>query len=233
MLSLTKATVVSAGLGEDASFDVELAARFGCRVIVVDPTPRAIAHFRNLEARVGEPSLEPYSANGRQSVRPYNLTSILPGQMQLERRAVAGTSGAVRFYAPRDPSDVSYSIVNFQNNYASDTEWIEVQAVSIADLLEGVGIAAPELLKLDIEGAEIEALPAMLFQGIRPRQILVEYDELNWPSRRSRRNFDQVHGALTSCGYVVTAFDRRSCVSYLRLLGASNDSTALGLESDL
>jgi FkbM family methyltransferase len=197
---------------------------------MVDPTPRAVAHFEDLEARIGEPSREPYSTTGRQSVRAYDLTSIALGQLQLDGRALTGSSGTVRFYAPRNPCDVSYSIVNFQNDYATDTKWIGVPAVSVADLLEEAGIPDLELLKLDIEGAEIEVLPAMLSVGIRPRQILVEYDELNWPSGRSRRNFDRVHGALISGGYVVTAFDRRSCVSYLYATQTRTDASTLGPE---
>lgn len=213
--SLSHAVVVSAGVGEDVTFDVELATRFGCRVVLVDPTPRAVQHFRDLESRIGQTAREPYSPDGCQSVDAYDLSSITPGQLQLEGRALTGTSGTVRFYAPKNPADVSYSIVNFQNDYATDTECINVPAVSVSDLLENIGVSNIELLKLDIEGAEIEAIPSMLDQGIRPRQILVEYDELNWPSQRSKRNFDRVHAKLMAADYVVTAFDRRSCVSYV------------------
>jgi hypothetical protein len=35
---LERATILSCGLGEDASFDVEFAAAFNARVIIVDPT---------------------------------------------------------------------------------------------------------------------------------------------------------------------------------------------------
>lgn len=220
--SLPHAVVVSAGAGEDVTFDVELATQFGCRVILVDPTPRAVQHFRDLERRIGEAARVPYSPGGCQNVDAYDLSSIAPGQLQLDGRALTGTSGTVRFYAPKDPADVSYSIVNFQNDYATDTEWIDVPSVSVKDLLETLGVADVELLKLDIEGAEIEVIPAILDHGVRPRQILVEYDELNWPSPRSKRNFDRVHAQLVNVGYVVTAFDRRSCVSYLDSVAAAH-----------
>ena len=35
-----------AGVGEDISFDLELAKRFKCQVFAFDPTPRAIEHIR-------------------------------------------------------------------------------------------------------------------------------------------------------------------------------------------
>jgi FkbM family methyltransferase len=212
--SLHNAVVVSAGVGEDATFDVELASRFGCRVTLVDPTPRAIEHVRALKSRIGQPSLGPYLPNGCQYVEAYDLSAIAANQLQLDSRALTAATGTVRFFAPKNPTDVSYSILNFQNDYSADTQWIDVPAVSVVDLLEGLGIDQLELLKLDIEGAEIEVIPAMLARGFRPRQLLVEYDELNWPSRRSRSNFDLVHRAVMEANYVVTWFDRRSCVSY-------------------
>jgi|GEM_PF-5305834 len=45
-VSLHEATIISTRLGEDASFDVEFARIYGARVIVVEPPPRSIVHFR-------------------------------------------------------------------------------------------------------------------------------------------------------------------------------------------
>ena len=39
--NLLGGNVISAGVGEDVSFDVELIEKFSCRVFLVDPTPRA------------------------------------------------------------------------------------------------------------------------------------------------------------------------------------------------
>jgi hypothetical protein len=46
---LYDSTIISAGLGEDASFDVEFAQKYNSRVIIVDPTPRAIQHFEEIK----------------------------------------------------------------------------------------------------------------------------------------------------------------------------------------
>jgi|GEM_PF-3769805 len=35
------------GAGEDVSFDADVARQYGCRVHIVDPTPRAVEHVRN------------------------------------------------------------------------------------------------------------------------------------------------------------------------------------------
>ncbi len=36
--------IVSAGVGDDITFDLALIQRFGCRILAFDPTPKAVAH---------------------------------------------------------------------------------------------------------------------------------------------------------------------------------------------
>ena len=76
------------GAGEDITFDLGLADRFGCRVWTIDPTPRAATWFE------GRPTP--------------NVVSFVP-------IGLTGTSGVKRFYAPADPSHVSHSINNLQH----------------------------------------------------------------------------------------------------------------------
>lgn len=214
LAELHGATILSCGLGEDASFDVEFAATHGAKVVIVDPTPRAIDHFRAIEARLGLPAVTAYATDGRIAPDSYSLENVLPGQLTLVEAALAGQSGVVRFYAPPDPNHVSHSIVNFQNDYSTDTPFIEVQAVTIEDLLPLLG-GEPPLVKMDIEGAEIEVIPHLLEAGLRPTQLLVEFDELNQPSRKSRDRFERVHSRLLEAGYRVAFHDGRSNFLYV------------------
>ena len=55
--SLKGATILSCGLGEDASFDVKIAKFYQARVVIVDPTPRAIEHFNAVMSRMGQPKI--------------------------------------------------------------------------------------------------------------------------------------------------------------------------------
>lgn len=206
---LPGATILSCGLGEDASFDVEFAARYGATVIIVDPTPRAVAHFRAIESRIGMPALRPYTDDGGLSPESYPLEGLHAAQLVLVEAALAREAGTVRFFAPPNPEHVSHSIVNFQNRYSSDTPYIEVRAVSIDDLVALTGANIP-LVKMDIEGAEIEVIPHLLDVGLRPTQLLVEFDELNFPSKRSRERFRSVHGRLIDAGYEIAFHDGRS-----------------------
>lgn len=73
---LPGSTIISCGLGEDASFDVEFAARYNARVLLVDPTPRAVAHYRMIEVRLGEGRTTTYSPDGRLAPESYDLSRL-------------------------------------------------------------------------------------------------------------------------------------------------------------
>ena len=198
---LSNSTIVSCGLGEDASFDIEFASRYGARVLVVDPTPRAILHFKGIESRIGKKQARPYTSSGAQPVEAYDLSNISQGQLLLCEKALWNQNTRLQFFAPTDPSHVSHSILNFQNNYSTKTAHIEVEAITIDRLLADFNIESLQLLKLDIEGAEVEVLTDMISKGIYPSQVLVEYDELSAPSKKSRQRIESAHYALIKGGY--------------------------------
>lgn len=137
----------SAGVGEDVSFDLELIRRFGCHVFAFDPTPRAVAFAERVatrEPRFAFMAIGLWSRDGRQT-----------------------------FYAPRDPSHVSYSIDNLQRT----TRTIVAPVRTVRSLMEELGHDHLDLLKLDIEGAEFEVLDSVLDDGIRPKVLCVEIDQ--------------------------------------------------------
>ena len=199
-------TIISCGLGEDASFDVEFATRYGAQVVIVDPTPTAVEHFNAITARLGTPAEIPYRPGGRQDPASYDLSRIQPGQLRLVERAVWTEETRLKFYLPPDSrTQVSHSLINYQNNYSTETPSIEVETTTLPELLEMTGDVP--LLKLDIEGAEVPVILDMLLRGIHPPQLLVEFDELNIPSKVGRKNFDKTTAALVRSGYRMAQFD--------------------------
>lgn len=140
--------VISAGVGEDTTFDEELIAR-GCEVWAVDPTPRAQQHVAE--------RLRGGSLTERFHFLPVGLWH---------------RDETLRFYAPADPSHVSHSILNVQRT----TTWFEAECWSLSRLLEHAGMESPDVVKLDIEGAEIEVLRTVIEGTARPRVICVELD---------------------------------------------------------
>lgn len=195
--------IVSAGLGEDASFDVEFAQRYDATVIIVDPTPRAIAHFDEITSQLGTAKSEPYTGGGKQPIAAYELSKIEQNQLQLIEQALYDEETETRFYKPEVDSHVSHSITNWQHDYAEDTDYITVRTTTLRSLLEQRDVATEDipLVKLDIEGAEIAVLQDMMEQGIYPRQILVEFDELHNPSATAIQRVDRTHTRLRRYGY--------------------------------
>ncbi|MER8578398.1 FkbM family methyltransferase [Mesorhizobium sp. M0965] len=193
-------TVISCGLGEDASFDVEFAAKYGAKVIILDPTPRAIAHYQAIVDRMARGELVPTTGEPWHPGR-YDLTNIKPSQLLLIPKALWVEETSLKFFAPSDPKHVSHSIIDFQNNYQMTGTHIQVSTVTVEMICRDYSLTTLPLLKLDIEGAEVDVLKHMVLGKVRPSQILVEFDELTHPSKRSNTRFFQAHEALLNAGY--------------------------------
>jgi FkbM family methyltransferase len=170
--------ILSLGLGEEMSFDLDLVRKYNREIYIFDPTPRAINHYQNVMKMIDNDVIYDEKYN-------YNLKNLSSKNFNLIKKAAWNKTGKVKFYSPKNIEHVSHSIVNFQNNYSNDTDFIEVDTVDFRELLQlcknkDKNIA---LLKMDIEGAEIEVLEHMISLKIFPKQIALEYDELNFPTK--------------------------------------------------
>jgi FkbM family methyltransferase len=216
--NLEGSTIISAGLGEDASFDVEFAKKYRAKVVIVDPTPRAIQYFEQISARIGRTNLRGYNAGGAQPAEAYDLSDLGNESLVLVDKALWNKNTKLRFFEPTNPRHVSHSIVNYQQGYSDSTSSIEVEAVTLSYLLAELNLDPNSipLIKLDIEGAEIEVLSQCLVQGIKPNQILVEFDELNVPSRRGFDRVTRTHDLLNLHGYKMVRTDGATNFLYVR-----------------
>lgn len=215
---LNGCTIISAGLGEDASFDIEFASKYNAKVIIVDPTPRAISHFKKISESLGNPSKQKYSLGGCQPIGAYNLSSVNENNFLLVTKALWNENTHLKFFEPTNPNHVSHSIVNYQNNYSENTKSIEVEAVTLDSLLADLNLVASDipLMKFDIEGAEIEVIKRCIEVGIMPRQILVEFDELNVPSPKGFARVTEIDKLLRNNGYKLLKTDGQADFLYLK-----------------
>jgi FkbM family methyltransferase len=147
-----KSVCYCVGAGEDISFDSGLVDRLGCQVHVFDPTPRAIAHVHK--------RLQSSDAAGWRDRLLFHAIGVYNENRDL------------RFYAPRNPSDVSHSIENLQRT----EDYFVAECRTLRTIMDELGHDAIDLLKLDIEGAEHRVLRQMVSDGIRPRLLCVEFD---------------------------------------------------------
>lgn len=205
--TLHGSVVISCGLGEDASFDAEMANSYGAKVVVVDPTPRAVVHFHEMVARVGKGAECGYVDGGKQPAQAYNLANVADGQIQLVDKALWINEQPVRFFKPDVDEHVSHSI-KFDNG--SDEHYIIVPTVTLASLMAGLAADKISMVKMDIEGAETEILNSIEDWGMWPDQILVEFDVLREPGPDSKNDVEAVDRKLRARGYTCASAEGRN-----------------------
>jgi FkbM family methyltransferase len=123
----------------------EALLELGCEVVAVDPTPRAVEHIAPL-------------------LRSWPRLRFAPYALWME-------DTEVDFFAPSNPADVSFSITNRQ----STADKITVPARTLDAIRAEMGHGTVDLLKVDIEGAEYDVMPALDLQALGVRVLCVEY----------------------------------------------------------
>ncbi len=216
--NLRNCTIISAGLGEDASFDIEFATKYNAKVIIVDPTPRAIKHYYEIINSLGNSSGTKYVEGGKQPVNSYDLSNVSKDNLVLVKKALWNKSERLKFFSPSNPEHVSYSIINYQNKYKQNTSFIEVDSITIENLLSEMKLNINDipLIKLDIEGAAIEFLIDCFNKGFRPSQILVEFDELHVFSKRGYKRVTKINQVLVNNNYQLLKTDGQANFLYFK-----------------
>lgn len=196
--SLRGGLAVLCGAGEDISFDLELQRNYDCATLIVDPTPRAIAHVQDILA-AGNQGLatKAFVINGVEL--NYDLLNINFKKMELVPYGIWNETTTLKFFAPKDPNHVSYSITNLQRTEKA----IEMNVKT----LDKIAQSPISILKLNIEGAEIEVLNWLSESEMRPKQILAVFDELHTPNRHSSERIRYAVRRLQDVGYCIVHYD--------------------------
>lgn len=136
--------VYSAGIGHCIAFEKEVAERTGARVYAFDPTEQA---------------------------KNYLAKQVLPSNLLFMQAALSDVDGTYEFSAIRDGSEdyLPGSLLNIGKE--ADCS---VETVSVQKFMQINGHTRIDLLKLDIEGAELLVIQSLLKHKIFPQQIVLE-----------------------------------------------------------
>lgn len=169
-----KSIVYLAGAGEDLSFDVGIATKFGCKVFIFDPTPRAKLHFDQLNQSVASGEKMPI---GTKDTGFYNIKKGQLGLLNFLEIGLWDKKDKLKFYSPKNPEHVSHSIVNLQKQRS----YFVAEVDRLSSIMKQLGHKHLDLLKIDIEGAEYKVLESIIADNIIIKVLCVEFDEGHTP----------------------------------------------------
>lgn len=172
--NLDKNSVIySAGVGEDISFDVKLQTKYGCNIILIDPTKRAIKHFDECKQYFISNKTFKFTGN----IQPDYYDSLINDTPDFEKinyveLGLWDKKDTLKFYKQINNHNVSKTLISgmFGN------EFDIIKADTLKNIMQNFNHTNIDLLKLDIEGAEIKVLNNMLDDNIYPKYLCIEFD---------------------------------------------------------
>jgi FkbM family methyltransferase len=171
-----QSVVYSFGVGDNIAWDLAMIERFGVAVHAFDPTPQSIAWI------------------GRQK---------LPPQFRFYDVGISSFDGTLDFYPPRKAGGMHYSQES-RHRFGHPPEPVPGKVNRLVTIMRQLEHQRIDVLKLDVEGSEFDALPDLLSSGVSIGQLLVEI-HYHFPSRSLAAGLDLIHqikSAGMECFYV-------------------------------
>lgn len=210
------AHVISCGLGEDATFDIESINKFNCKVIAVDPTPRAKNHYEQICSKSCVPkTLDYFENSGKQKIDSYDLKKINKDNFILIYKAITDKNNSkIKLYFPKNKNFVSSS-VEIDKNYSKD--FFVAETINIKTILQNHKIEHIDILKLDIEGGEFKVLNDIIKNKIYPDQLLVEFKNIKSVNFFKLFKIFWINKKLLKKGYQIVFINKKGDYTYLKI----------------
>jgi FkbM family methyltransferase len=190
--------VYSIGVGEDISFDLLLWIKTKCNIVLIDPTIRAVKYFQEIQL---------YFADDEQYKKKFEKTylkeiNFKPDFLKFKylEKAIWNKRDKLKFYKQSNPEYVSQSLIE---NMFTD-EYYEVDTITLNEVMSSLNHNRIDLLKMDIEGAEVAVLENMLDNKIYPTYLLVEFD-LKLKNKDLNGSTEKIIKKLMEVGYKIIA----------------------------
>jgi FkbM family methyltransferase len=163
--------VVSAGVGEDISFDILVQNLYKCEILLIDPTPRAIQHLAEVKSYYEKKTA--FLGNIQPDYLPI-LDAVKPDVDKLHLLPIGlwNKKDVLKFYKQSNPSYVSQTLI--PKLYTDEYTEVPVERLSV--LLRERNINKIDVLKLDIEGAELDVIDTLFEDNLLPKILCVEFD---------------------------------------------------------
>jgi FkbM family methyltransferase len=143
--ALMPASVIySFGVGDNIAWDLEMIRRYGVTVHAFDPTPASIAWVKRQK---------------------------LPRPFVFHDYGISNFDGTLDFYPPRKSGNTHFSQ---EQRSAGKQPAVRGRVNCLATIMRRLGHRHIDVLKLDVEGSEFEAIPDLIDSGISVDQLLVE-----------------------------------------------------------
>jgi len=172
-IQLTENSLIySIGVGEDISFDLLIQDKYNSNIVLIDPTKRAKIHYEEIKKYY---KTQIYNFSGdiqkdyEDNIKNLNIDF---SKITYNEIGVWDEKTELKFYKQINKSYVSQSLINgmFTNEYDI------VKVDTLKNIMEKNNHTKIDLLKMDIEGAEIKVLNDMLNNNIFPEYLCIEFD---------------------------------------------------------
>ena len=189
--------------------------KYDARVINIDPTPRSKKYYNSIESRFGMKKDKNYNESGYLSPRSYDLSKVNKSNFILLENAIWSNSDEnLKLYMPENKQHVSLSINNKKNK---NQNFYLAKTIDYNSIIKRFNLTNIHILKLDIEGSEIETLNSVLKSKILPLQILVEFDIRRKPSLKNRIALTNIHKKICKYYELININQKGDFTYYLRL----------------
>jgi FkbM family methyltransferase len=189
--------VYSIGVGEDISFDILLSDKYNCNIYLIDPTIRAKIHynesinyFLNNTKFTGNIQSDYYQQINKKKPNFNKIYYIDIG--------VWDKKDTLKFYKQYNKNHVSQTLIDGMYGHEYDI----VNVDTIKNIMTNLNHTNIDLLKLDIEGSEINVLDKMLDDEIYPNYLCVEFD-LKLKNKDIKNLTEKLIERLNRCGYTI------------------------------
>lgn len=167
----------SVGAGEDISFDVCVSYHTGMNCYIFDPTPRAIKHVLDVRQVLDTEITPDYNSQiggGDAGYWNYLLDNkIESNKLLMHEYGLYDRDTTMKFYLPDVDAWVSHSLME---NMRSNKKYIDVSVKCLSSIMKSLDHDKIDILKIDIEGAELVVLKDMLKNNIIPTYLCVDFD---------------------------------------------------------